>query len=82
MRITVFILTITIELAAGVFGFFVLLDDYFVEGLVHVSALGVGGGNEPSDYLRSKARGEAVWKASGLDVTVLHGLLLGPMMFV
>jgi NADH dehydrogenase len=40
--------------------------------VVHVSALGVGSGNEPSDYLRSKARGEAVWKASGLDVTVLR----------
>jgi NADH dehydrogenase len=40
--------------------------------VVHVSALGVGSGNEPSDYLRSKARGEAVWKASGMDVTVLR----------
>ncbi len=44
--------------------------------VVHVSALGVGGsgsgGNEPSDYLRSKAAGEAAWKASGLDVTLLR----------
>ena len=40
--------------------------------VVHVSALGVGGGNEPSQYLRSKAAGEAVWKASGLDVTLLR----------
>jgi NADH dehydrogenase len=44
--------------------------------VVHVSALGVAnagsGGNEPSDYLRSKAAGEAAWKASGLDVTLLR----------
>jgi NADH dehydrogenase len=40
--------------------------------VLHVSALGVGGGNEPSAYLRSKAVGEAVWKASGLDVTLLR----------
>jgi uncharacterized protein YbjT (DUF2867 family) len=43
--------------------------------VVHVSALGVGQpstGHEPSNYLRSKARGEAAWKASGLDVTLLR----------
>jgi NADH dehydrogenase len=40
--------------------------------VVHVSALGVGGGNEPSNYLRSKAAGEAAWKASALDVTLLR----------
>jgi uncharacterized protein YbjT (DUF2867 family) len=40
--------------------------------VVHVSALGVGGGNEPSNYLRSKAAGEAAWKASGLAVTLLR----------
>jgi NADH dehydrogenase len=43
--------------------------------VVHVSALGVGQpgvGREPSHYLRSKAQGEAVWKASGLDVTLLR----------
>ncbi len=44
--------------------------------VVHVSALGVanGGveGSEPSNYLRSKAAGEAAWKASGLDVTLLR----------
>lgn len=40
--------------------------------VVHVSALGVGGGTEPSNYLRSKAQGEAVWKASRLDVTMLR----------
>lgn len=42
--------------------------------VVHISALGVGGGGgaEPSNYLRSKAQGEAVWKASGLDVTLLR----------
>jgi uncharacterized protein YbjT (DUF2867 family) len=41
--------------------------------VVHVSALGVSGdGNEPSNYLRSKAAGEAVWRGSGLDVTLLR----------
>jgi NADH dehydrogenase len=40
--------------------------------VVHVSALGAGGGNEPSAYLRSKAQGEAAWRASGLDVTLLR----------
>jgi uncharacterized protein YbjT (DUF2867 family) len=44
--------------------------------VVHVSALGVStgqpGGNEPSNYLRSKARGEAVWKASRADLTLLR----------
>jgi NADH dehydrogenase len=39
--------------------------------LVHVSALGVSA-NAPSRYLRSKAAGEAVLAASGLDVTVLR----------
>jgi NADH dehydrogenase len=40
--------------------------------VVHVSALGVGGGNEPSQYLRSKAAGEAVWRSASLDVTLLR----------
>jgi NADH dehydrogenase len=40
--------------------------------VVHVSALGVGGGNEPSQYLRSKAAGEAIWRSAGLDVTLLR----------
>ena len=40
--------------------------------MVHVSALGVGGDNAPSNYLRSKARGEAVWKASNVDLTLLR----------
>jgi uncharacterized protein YbjT (DUF2867 family) len=39
--------------------------------LVHVSALGVGP-NAPSMYLRSKTDGEALLRASGLDVTVLR----------
>jgi uncharacterized protein YbjT (DUF2867 family) len=39
--------------------------------IVHVSALGVDSG-APSRYLRSKATGEAVLRASGLDVTVLR----------
>ncbi len=43
-----------------------------IKRVVHVSALGVGSGNEPSNYLRSKAQGEAVWKASRLDVTLLR----------
>jgi NADH dehydrogenase len=42
-----------------------------VRRLVHVSALGVSA-NAPSRYLRSKAAGEAVLAASGLDVTVLR----------
>jgi NADH dehydrogenase len=41
--------------------------------LIHVSALGVGNGKEPSRYLRSKAAGEAVlMKAAGLELTVLR----------
>jgi NADH dehydrogenase len=40
--------------------------------VVHVSALGVGGATEPSNYLRSKAQGEAAWKASRQDVTILR----------
>jgi NADH dehydrogenase len=46
-----------------------------IRRVVHVSALGVGSGgagHEPSNYLRSKAQGEAAWKASGLDVTLLR----------
>lgn len=42
-----------------------------VRRLVHVSALGVAA-DAPSRYLRSKAAGEAVFTASGLDVTVLR----------
>ncbi len=45
-----------------------------VKRLVHVSALGVPdeGGTAPSNYLRSKARGEQVLRQSGLEVTVLR----------
>lgn len=39
--------------------------------VVHVSALGVAP-DAPSRYQRSKARGEAVWLDSGLDVTLLR----------
>ena len=42
-----------------------------VKRLVHVSALGVGA-NAPSHYLRSKAAGEAVLAAAGLELTVLR----------
>lgn len=42
-----------------------------VRRIVHVSALGVGA-DGPSNYLRSKAQGEAVFTASGLDVTLLR----------
>ncbi|MCK6431476.1 MAG: complex I NDUFA9 subunit family protein [Aquabacterium sp.] len=42
-----------------------------VQRVVHVSALGVSA-SAPSDYLRSKAAGEAVWRDSGLDVTILR----------
>ncbi len=39
--------------------------------IVHVSALGATS-DAPSRYLRSKAAGEAVWRHSGLDVTLLR----------
>lgn len=42
-----------------------------VRRVVHVSALGVSA-SAPSHYLRSKAAGEAVWRDSGLDVTILR----------
>jgi uncharacterized protein YbjT (DUF2867 family) len=42
-----------------------------VRRLVHVSALGAAA-DSPSMYQRSKARGEAVLRESGLDVTVLR----------
>ena len=42
-----------------------------VKRIVHVSALGAGL-DAPSMYQRSKARGEALLQASGLDVTVLR----------
>ena len=42
-----------------------------VRRLIHVSALGVGE-NAPSLYLRSKAAGETVLAAAGLDLTVLR----------
>jgi uncharacterized protein YbjT (DUF2867 family) len=42
-----------------------------VRRVVHVSALGVAP-DAPSRYQRSKARGEAVWRSSGLDVTLLR----------
>lgn len=42
-----------------------------VRRLVHVSALGVGEG-APSNYLRSKTRGEAVLQGAGLDLTLLR----------
>ena len=42
-----------------------------VRRLVHVSALGVSI-DGPSRYLRSKARGEAVLREAGLDLTVLR----------
>jgi NADH dehydrogenase len=46
-----------------------------VRRVVHVSALGVGGvagGNEPSNYLRTKAAGEAALGAASLDLTLLR----------
>jgi len=42
-----------------------------VRRIVHISALGAAV-DAPSRYLRSKGRGEAVLKASGLDVTILR----------
>lgn len=42
-----------------------------VRRVVHVSALGAQT-DAPSRYLRSKARGEAVLRESGLDVTILR----------
>ncbi len=42
-----------------------------VRRVIHVSALDAGT-DAPSRYLRSKARGEAVLKAAGLDLTVLR----------
>lgn len=42
-----------------------------VRRLIHISALGVGP-SAPSMYLRSKTEGEALLRASGLDVTVLR----------
>lgn len=42
-----------------------------VPRLVHISALGVGE-DGPARYQRSKARGEAVLRAAGLDLTVLR----------
>ncbi len=45
-----------------------------VSHVIHVSALGVpdAGSAAPSNYLRSKAEGEQVWRQSGLDVTLLR----------
>lgn len=42
-----------------------------VRRLVHVSALGVSESG-PSQYQRSKARGEALLRAAGLDLTILR----------
>lgn len=42
-----------------------------VTRIVHVSALGVGA-TAPSDYLRSKAAGEAALEAAGLNLTILR----------
>ncbi len=42
-----------------------------VRRMIHVSALGVAA-DAPSAYLRSKAQGEAVLRASGLDLTLLR----------
>lgn len=42
-----------------------------VPRVVHLSALGVAT-DAPSNYLRSKAAGEAVWRHSGLAVTMLR----------
>ena len=49
-----------------------------VRRLVHMSALKADAG-APSEYLRSKADGEAVVKASGLDVTIIRpSVIFGP----
>jgi NADH dehydrogenase len=45
--------------------------DAGVRRVVHVSSLGADA-SAPSRYLRSKAAGEAAWRDSGLDVTVLR----------
>jgi NADH dehydrogenase len=42
-----------------------------VRRVIHVSALGAGV-DAPSKYLRSKARGEAVLRGAGLDLTILR----------
>ncbi|MGL6109129.1 MAG: complex I NDUFA9 subunit family protein, partial [Rubrivivax sp.] len=42
-----------------------------VRRLIHVSALGVGL-DAPSNYLRSKAEAEAIFKAAALDLTLLR----------
>jgi uncharacterized protein YbjT (DUF2867 family) len=42
-----------------------------VKRLLHIGALGAGA-QAPSEYLRSKTAGEAVFTGSGLDVTVLR----------
>jgi NADH dehydrogenase len=42
-----------------------------VRRVVHVSALGVSA-DAPSDYLRTKAAGEAAWRDSGLQVTLVR----------
>jgi NADH dehydrogenase len=42
-----------------------------VRRLVHISAIGAAA-DAPSKYLRSKARGEAVLRGAGLDLTILR----------
>jgi NADH dehydrogenase len=42
-----------------------------IRRLIHVSALGIGA-EAPSNYLRSKAAGEAVLKAAALELTLLR----------
>lgn len=46
-----------------------------VRRLIHISAIGVAE-NAPSRYLRSKARGENVLAAAGLDLTILRPSLI------